>query len=139
LIPCAVVLPQLLSHSHHYCRILPFPYKAIQRHKSVSVVCVFMSVQGTRSVRVVPDSCICRLRPFTLNQGTVPHSVPWYGIVCCGGWLVVIWHCNVPWQYPSLFAAVCCVCNAWFIVVVDDLKFQSFVLPEEVTTSLSGN
>jgi len=55
----------------------------------------------------VPDSCIRRLRPLTLNQATVSHSVPWYGVICRCSQLVVIRDCHVSRQYPSLFALTC--------------------------------
>jgi len=73
---------------------------------AVSVV-VFLSVPGTWSVRFVSDSCIHRLCPFTPNQRTVPHSVSWYGVICCCSRIVIIWHCNSPRQYPLLFDALC--------------------------------
>jgi len=96
-----------------FCALLLWGFSA----PGVSVVCVFMSVPGTWSVRLVSDSCIHRLCPLTLNQGTVPHSVPWSGVVCRRGWLVVVWHCNVLRQYPSLFAAVLFI--VWLKIVLD--------------------
>jgi len=98
--------------------------------ESVLQVCVFMSVPGTWSVRLVSDSCIHRLCPLTLNQGTVPHSVPWSGVVCRRGWLVIVWHCNVLRQYPSLFAAVLFI--VWLKIVLD---CHSLMLREEVSVA----
>ena len=76
--------------------------------ESVLCMCVLMSVPGTWSIWLVPDSCFRRLCPFTLDEGAVSHFVPWSGLICSCSWLVIVWHCNVLRQYPSLFCTVCC-------------------------------
>ena len=71
-------------------------------------ICVYTisCVPGSGSVRIVPDSCIHRLRPFSSDEGTVQHSVSWSGPVSCCSRLVGIRRCNSTRKYPLSTAAV---------------------------------